>query len=122
MSGAEQLQALRRRASNVLGCTGEWITPVGKAVFWLQFAFQCEMGRGRRCACFPFLTFTTSETEAGHWPSVVFSLTLRMHSQSWAGWRSKSQLPSLPTRSPQRAYGFRLGGWPGQDTVFPTGP
>lgn len=25
---------------------GEWITPVGKAVFWLQFAFQCEWGEG----------------------------------------------------------------------------
>lgn len=26
----------------------EWITPVGKAVIWLEFAFQCEWGKGER--------------------------------------------------------------------------
>lgn len=35
--------------------TGEWITPVGKAVFWLEFAFQCEWGRGKGGLIFLFL-------------------------------------------------------------------
>lgn len=35
---------------------GEWITPVVKAVFWLEFAFQCEWRKGERRAHFPFPT------------------------------------------------------------------
>lgn len=32
---------------------GEWITPVGKAAFWLEFTFQCEQGKWGTCM-FPF--------------------------------------------------------------------
>lgn len=34
---------------------GEWIAPVGKAVFWLEFAFQCEWGEQGDVHVFLFL-------------------------------------------------------------------
>lgn len=60
-----------------------------------------------------FSYFTTSETEAGSWLSVLLSLPFRMHSRFWAGWGCGSQLPLPPHQRSPESREFRLGDRPG---------